>query len=319
MGGYRSGKTTALRELADSLPAPLVICATEAAAAAFGPAATAKTFWRLAAEIVGRHDRPVRVLSSAEQRGRFADDNLAEAVCHYQASFLGREELRTHAHAAGVYDLWETVADAAEDYLAPDEADWASVLVRASLLLRDEAVLAAERGRFSHVLVDDFEAASFATNRLLTQLVGYGGPVVVAGNPANAVWRFVAGSPRYLERFPRRFGALDDVRLDGHWPVTSQGEGEAELVIAPGGDPWLSLPEGPVPVALASSLAWDRVRITVGCAPAASPYDLDLLAGPDVPDDAHRERRRRQEDEARWALALSRGQTVVQPPSTAST
>jgi hypothetical protein len=205
------------------------------------------------------------------------------------------------------------------------------VLVQASLLLRDDAVLAEERARFDGIVVDDFEAASFAANRLLSQLAGFGGPVIVAGNPENAVWRHVAGSPAYLNRFVRRFGAVEDVRLDGrHGVDTAEAEGdgggeaggEAELVVGPGGDPWLALPDGPVPVALASSLWWARATLIGGAAGAEGEapecrYDLDVLGGPDVPSAEQRAARRAREAEVRWALARSRAaQTIVQPPST---
>lgn len=312
VGGYRSGKTTALRELADALAQPLVICATESGAAAFGHGAT--TFWRLAADVLARHRDAVRILSSEEQRARFEDAELADTVCHYQASFLGREELRTHADAAGVFDQWEAMAsraDAYQDDLAQrGEADWAGVLVQASLLLRDEAVLAAERARFSHVLVDDFEAASFAANRLLSQLSGFGGPVVVTGNPENDVWRHVAGSPRYLEQFPRRFGARREVALDAVHGRGAVGGGKAVLVLQPGGDAWLPNPDGPLPVALATSLSWASVTIVESAQPRSSEdhttYDLHVLGGPDVPDAAERAARRRRQDEARRRLAETR-------------
>ena len=299
-----------LRSLAEQFERPLVICATEASAAAFGSGSGATTFWGLAADVLTRHASPVRILSTEEILQRFDDDDLAAAVCHYEASFLGLEELRTHAAAAGAAEQWEAVAQQAERNAVAmrdtGEATWASVLVQASLLLRDESVLEAERSRFDAVLVDDFEAASFATNRLLTQLAGFGGPVVVAGNPDNAVWRHVAGTPAYLSRFPRRFGAVEDVHLEAMHGVGG-GVGHVELLIAPGGDPWLPLPDGPVPVALASSLSWSTVSTVVGGEPAESAYDIEILGGPDVPSDEERAARRGREDEARWALARSRG------------
>lgn len=297
-GGYRSGKTTLLRELAAECERPLVICATAAAADAFGFGAT--TWWGLACSVTGEPP-PVATEAVIERVG---DAHVAEAVCDYQASFLGLEELRTHADAAGVAEQWEDVAQRAED--VPDT--WAGALVRASLLLRNDDALASLRSRFDAVVVDDFESASFATNRLLSQLAGLGGPVVVAGNPDNEVWRHIMGSPSYLARFPRRFGAVEDVRLDARYDAVD--DGEAELVVEPGGDPWLALPDGPVPVALASSLSWSTVRITVEREPAPSPYDLDVLGGPDVPSEQERAERRRREDEARWALAKSRGHGV---------
>lgn len=298
-GGYRSGKTTRLKQLAEALPEPLFISATGDC-----------TFWSVAAEIVARHDRPVRLLSTAEVVDRLGDPCVAEAVCHYQASFLGREELRTHADAAGVYGQWEGLADRADAYLADcerrGEADWAGVLVRASLLLRDPAVLEAERARFSYILVDDFESASFASNRLLTQLAGFGGKVAVAGNPANEVWRHVAGSPRYLERFARRFGAAADESLTGRFDA--DGSGSVVLSLAPGGDAWLPLPDdSPLPVALSCSRSWARVETVPAESAPSSPYDLDVLGGPDVPDPAAKAERRGREDAARLALAQARG------------
>lgn len=290
-GGYRSGKTTLLRSLAAEYERPLVICATVAAAEAFGFGAT--TFWGLACEVLGEPPPPP-----------MEHDPLAVAVCHYQASFLGIEELRTHADAAGVLDQWEHVAQQAEQW----GPTWASVLVEASLKLRDEAVLDAVRSRFDAVLVDDFEAASFATNRLLSQLAGFGGPVAVAGNPDNAVWRHVMGTPSYLARFARRFGAVEDVVLEERYEDV--GDGSVELVVGPGGDPWLPLPSGPVPVALASSLSWSTVRLAPGPAPVPSPYDVEVLGGPDVPSESERAERLLREDEARWALARSRGHGV---------
>jgi hypothetical protein len=292
-------------------------------------------------------------LTTAEQRARVGDPELADTICHYQASFLGLEELRTHADAAGQAERWEAMADAATQYLANldqrHEADWAGLLVRASLLLRNDDVLAAERARFDHIVVDDFESASFATNRLLTQLAGRGGNVTVAGNPDSLVWGHIGGNPSYLLRFGQRFGSVLDIALtESHrFPKDVDGAvadadavADAEVVVSlePGGDPW-SAPAAaassnhcPIPVALTTSLEWRRVAIVE---PAADPadsagastgageqatYDLELLGGPDVPDAEARARRRAAEREARRALARSRArQTIVHPPSTAST
>lgn len=313
VGGYRSGKTTMLRRLADDLPEPLVVCATESAAQAFGhPSAT--TIWGLAAAIVARHDRPLRVISSAERYHRLHGARYGGLISPYLASFLGREELRTHAQAAGEYDLWEAVADAAEEYLADlegrGEADWGGILVRASLLLRDDDVLAAERARFSHVLVDDFESASFAVNRLLAQLAGFGGPIAVAGNPAAGIWRFLGGSPHYLDRFPRRFGAVDDVLLEAQYPPS--GEGRVSLYLVAGGDPWLPNPEPPYEAALAASLTWDVAElIAVPMDDWPPDHPVDLLGGPDrVPTEDEARHRWYAEDGVREAFAASRARRI---------
>jgi hypothetical protein len=331
-GGFGSGKTRVLRQVVDAHEPDraLVLCATTAAAAAFGPGAT--TVWGYATELLARQGRPVRILSSAEQVALCGDHETAETICHYQASFLGREELRTHADALGgdVRSQWEGLADAAESYLdrlsESGSVDWAGALVAACLLLRDDDVAAAERARFDVVVVDDFESASFATNRLLTQLVGHRGPIVVAGNPGNTVWRHIAGSPLYLDRFARRFGAAVDIELPTahrHPSVIDAGRADMTILVEPGGDAWLAPDPAAdtLPVALTTGLEWPTVRLVEGTPPAPhKTYDLHLLSGPDLPDDDERERRRVHEHRAQMALARSRAtQTVIQPPSATGT
>jgi len=347
VGDFASGKTTALREEAARCEAPLVLCATAASAAAFG--SDARTFWDLAVDIISRHREPVRLLTTPEQHAIVAslqgrpEPEVADAVAHYQASFLGVEELRTHADAAGVGGPWEELATFADVYLdhlrEQGLVDWGGALVQASLVLRDDEVAAAERGRFDRVLVDDYEAASFATQRLLAQLTGRGGHVTVAGNPDAGVWAPWGGSVRYLTRFDRHFGAERDEHLDACYrsPVDTPadiGEADAVLVADPHlldavtadlrsmdvpvqpwpADPWVALParsEGAVPmlpVTQATGLAWDTVVVVTGEAHphAEAVLDLDLLGGPDLPDAATRAARAAARHDALVRLGRSR-------------
>jgi hypothetical protein len=344
VGDFGSGKTTLLRDEAARCDAPLVLCATAASAAAFG--FDAMTFWGLAVDIISRHQEPVRLLTTAEQHAVVAEllgrpaPEMADAVAHYQASFLGLEELRTHADAAGVAEPWEGLARLADRYLdqlrEQGLVDWGGALVQASLLLRDEDVAAAERGRFDRVMVDDYEAASFAAQRLLAQLTGPGGHVTVAGNPDAGVWAPWGGSVRYLARFDRRFGAERDVRLDDCHRSAVDGDGaEASAVLVMGmepadvadglraqgvdahpwpPDPWVPPPDAepgrvPVlPVVQAVGLAWDTVALITGAPmPAVEPtLDLELLGGPDLPDAATRAARAAARHDALLRLARSR-------------
>lgn len=136
---------------------------------------------------------------------------VAHALLAYQASFLGLAELRTHAHAAGVGERWEELASFSERYHAAladqDALDVAGVLVAASLLLRDTETLEAVRARFTEFLVDDFEVATFATNRLLSQLVGSGGPVTVTGNPDASIGATNRASAEFLQSLAGALGA----------------------------------------------------------------------------------------------------------------
>lgn len=206
-GGFGSGKSVALRARAERLRGegrrPLLVHHRELVGLAVG--------------ILQRHGRKVELVPPADRRRLVSElvdhdvDEVADAILGFQASFLGDEELRVHADAAGCLDVAEDLISLTARYLQVLEGhrqvDESGALVQASLLLRDPAVLDAERARFDELLVDDFQLASFATNRLVTQLGGAGGPLVVAGHVNAAVSTAPLASPVHLERFERRFGA----------------------------------------------------------------------------------------------------------------
>jgi superfamily I DNA/RNA helicase len=333
-GGFGSGKTTALLARRERLGGrTLLLGRSEAAVAASG----GMTFSQLAADVVARHERPIHVLADHEQQAFVAgmlsaegqeqwptlhehlDDpafagEVATAVARYQASFLGLEELRTHAHAAGVAATWEELAQFTDRYLAALEedevADWGGILVRAAMLLRNPIALAAERDRWDHVLVDDYEAASFATNRLLSQLVGRGGDVVLAGNPAAPVGRTRGGTARWLTSFDRRFETTGDISLGGTFRQPAEEVSPDERIRLEGEAMLLNR----ATVELCAGCEWADVVLderTWASGPPAEPtwFDLHLLGGPDVPDDATRRQRAEAEEAALLALGRSRATT----------
>lgn len=366
LGPALTGKTTALRaRFQQAVGEPgTALCASPAAAAAFDADAT--TFERLAAAIVARHAQPLDVLSPAAAaevvEALLADEGkpewptlagelddpafaaeVATTVCRYQASFLGDEELFTHADAAGELDRWEELARFTVRYLdalaARGAADWAGVLVQASLLLRRHEVAAAERLR-GPVVVDDWQRATFALHRLLSQLTGPGADVVVAGDPSAHVSGRMGASPRYLEDFPRRFSAGYDAELDElrAWPpapeavlADERSEGRAlaaavasseatvvlarddaevdrvqSLLVVEGGD-------GCPVVAIEDALSrhWPSV-VVASCRPAAwsAPppqwFDTELFGGPDMPPAGERAQRGRAEERRAWNVASTR-------------
>jgi superfamily I DNA/RNA helicase len=250
-GGFGTGKTTALAARVDRLAGDagadrvLAITQTHGSAAAFRRRlhhrVPVMTFWDLAGGILQRVGQPAELIGSVARRSLVAEllaaegrrqwptlhrnlvdpgfaEELADTVCSYEASFLGLEELRTHARAAAVPERWEEVAAFTDRYrealAAKGMKDWAGLLVDAALALRDDGVLDLERSRFDHVVVDDFEATSFATNRLLLLLTGPGSNVVVAGNPVGPGAPGFGSSPAFLADFDRRFDAELDTTLE---------------------------------------------------------------------------------------------------------
>jgi superfamily I DNA/RNA helicase len=296
----------------------------------------------VAVEILRRHGRPVSLLIGDEQVAMAAsllDDRLrplsaevAAAMVAFQSSFLGDEELRVHADAAGMLEPAEELIALTARYLAllasRNRVDAGGALVSASLLLRDPAVLEAERARFDELLVDDFQLASFATNRLVSQLAGRGGALTVAGNPEAAVSSAPFSSPQYLLRFDRRFGAALDVTLEGthRSPAVPtlrivEDADEARQVALEATDAAAAMgidAEGTAVVTrelaeAAVGRSWPLVVVpdaTDGRWPSARPFerwfDTALLHGPDVPDDATRDRRWLDLERRRFRVATTR-------------
>ena len=333
VGGFGSGLTTALRARAARLRAegrrPLLLDTPSVVG--------------FATEVLQRHGRRVSLVAGDEQVSIVAgllDDpaprshvaEIAAAVVGFQASFLGDEELRVHADAAGRLSEAEALISLTARYLdvltSRNLVDAGGALVASSLLLRDPEVLASEQSRFDELLLDDFQLASFGTNRLVSQLAGPGGPLTVAGNPEAAVSSAPLSSAQHLARFDRRFGAALDVRLDG--VHRSPGVPTLRIVESPD-DARIAAREAVEQAAgmgidgadtavvtrelaeAATGRSWALVVVpgaTEGRWPASRPadrwFDTELFHGPDVPDDATRDRRWLELERRRFAVACSR-------------
>jgi superfamily I DNA/RNA helicase len=328
-GSLGSGVTTALAERADAASGDvLVLCASVEAAARWPGSQSATTFLDLALELLGR-----RLVSDDERLSLIASltDEVEEVVAtilRYQSSFLGREELLVHAEAAGELDRWDELDRIAQHYLALlDErqaVDEAGALVAASMRLRERD----HHLEHDAVVVDDWQQATFATNRLLTQLAGGpGANVVVGGHPRATVSSVDGASAKHLESFLRRFGGGEDVELD---TANRRRPTDPELVVVDdqaaalrslGDDIVVLVPRrellGLHPSArlIESSvgLEWPVVVIagcTEGVFPGPPPawrlYDPYLLGGPDVPTPEQRIEAAAGEERRRFALACTR-------------
>ena len=262
-GPRHSGKTAALVgravALADAGRPVVAVCATAAAARAFGDAVLrhspmasgivrATTIVGLALDIRDRTGRPARrlvglgthqrrvieLLADEAAKGTLGADwptlhaslsssirqrEVAAAVLDLQRSWLGHDEIVTHATAVGIADRWSELARFTERYTqwldSLGQIDPARLLVDAGLALRAAGAAAAYRRHCPHLLVDDFERADFAVNRLLTMLAsttlaidrsGVDGSVVVSGDPNGARWRRPEGPPPFAH-VARRLGA----------------------------------------------------------------------------------------------------------------
>ena len=100
----------------------------------------------------------------------------------------------------------------------------------ADVLERDAEFAAAQRWRFRHLFVDEFQDASPAQFRLLRAWLGDRSELCVVGDADQAIYGFAGADPTYLVRFtaqfpPERFPDVGVVRLGGNYRSTPAGRG----------------------------------------------------------------------------------------------
>jgi DNA helicase-2/ATP-dependent DNA helicase PcrA len=159
----------------------------------------------------------------------------------------------------------------------------------ADLIERDAEFAAAQRWRFQHLFVDEFQDASPAQFRLLHAWLGDRPDLCVVGDGDQAIYGFAGADPSYLvhfvAHFPReRFPSVAVVQLDHNYRSTPQVVAAANAVLAgPGRRAQVraARPEGPAPdvavydtdeaeargvarsarAARASDIAWSRIAV----------------------------------------------------------
>ncbi|MDQ6928215.1 MAG: PD-(D/E)XK nuclease family protein, partial [Actinomycetota bacterium] len=232
-GTAGTGKTTTLLARYVSLletnspSALLVVCRNRAAANRFrdrvldhlagGFDSLPITTWAgVAFDIAVRHGAPVTLLNRDEQLDEVARllstegerewptlhrflgrrafvEQVAGALTEIQTSLLSVDAARKTSPA------WNELGAFAGRYQASLEAaglvDFGGLAVRATTLLNDPAVRAVEQGRYSHVLIDDYEDVAPVAARLVGQLSELGATVTVAGNPPATIEVEGAGAP----------------------------------------------------------------------------------------------------------------------------
>jgi DNA helicase II / ATP-dependent DNA helicase PcrA len=153
--------------------------------------------------------RPLLVPEALTFIGQAKDYLLAPDDVERYAATAGDARLTDLARAYGLYQAELARQEAAEF------SDFISRAVR--LLEADPFAAARWRGRFDHILVDEFQDTNLAQFRLLQLLAGPGGNLVVVGDDDQAIYRFRGASDRYLVRFHESYPTTATYKVEANF------------------------------------------------------------------------------------------------------
>jgi DNA helicase-2/ATP-dependent DNA helicase PcrA len=115
----------------------------------------------------------------------------------------------------------------------------------------DADFAAAQRFRFRHFYVDEFQDVTPVQLRLLRAWIGEGDDLCVVGDPDQAIYRFAGAEPEFLSRFAAHFPGAAVVRLDRNYRSTPQIVAAARAVLEPMPRAVVaSVPDGPAPTVI---------------------------------------------------------------------
>jgi DNA helicase II / ATP-dependent DNA helicase PcrA len=121
----------------------------------------------------------------------------------------------------------------------------------ADLIQHDSAFAAAQRWRFRHLFVDEFQDVNAAQLRLLEAWLGSNTDVCVVGDPHQSIYAWNGSDPRIMTTLDQRWPQLVTVRLSTNYRSTPEVLAAAAGVLfqgADGGAGRASRPAGKMPV-----------------------------------------------------------------------
>jgi DNA helicase-2/ATP-dependent DNA helicase PcrA len=225
-------------------------------------------------------DRKVRLLLRLlPRRGR--EGALAAAEVASEIEWAKARLVKPNGYEAAVTLAGRTTprppAEVAEIYAAYERekrkrrlVDFDDLIIGcADVLARDAEFAAAQRWRFRHLFVDEFQDASAAQFRLLGAWLGDRSDLCVVGDPDQAIYGFAGADASYLAGFRRvfpaeRFPAVGVVQLGSNYRSSPQVVTAASAVLGPPGRRrprvHAARPDGPPPTFTEYSTADDEAR-----------------------------------------------------------
>lgn len=208
---------------------------------------------RILAPLLGRRDGPgaLRVVDVAAEI-EWAKARLVPPPRYLDAVTASGREVPQAERIAGLYERYEL------EKRRRELVDFDDLLLDcATAIERDREFAAAQRWRFRHLFVDEFQDTNRSQFRLLRAWLGLerddaGAEVdlCVVGDPDQAIYGFAGAEPRYLEAFAEVFPGATTVRLGFNYRSTPQVVATSRAVL-PASRARLPIatprPDGPAP------------------------------------------------------------------------
>jgi len=139
---------------------------------------------------------------------------LEKRVTAWKQALISPEDLSTRDHREdsaflAAFRSYEAALAAAKLW------DYEDLIARPTRLLEaDPALREAYRGRFRHLLVDEYQDLNEAQYRLFRLLASPKAEILVIGDPDQAIYGFRGASPAYFSRFCRDWPEAEVIHLD---------------------------------------------------------------------------------------------------------
>jgi len=162
-----------------------------------------------------------------------------------EVNAAGRRPPVPPATMAALYERYEN------DKRRKGLVDFDDLLLLCAMALHDDAEFAAaQRWRFRHLFVDEFQDVNPVQFRLLQGWLGDRTDLCVVGDPNQAIYSWNGADPTLLTDFARHFPGAETVRLDRNYRSTPQVVALGRTVLPGGGGHEVTAmrPEGAAPV-----------------------------------------------------------------------
>ncbi|MFM7060946.1 MAG: ATP-dependent DNA helicase UvrD2 [Actinomycetes bacterium] len=227
---------------------------------------------RIIGPLLGRRDGDRLRIPDVAAEIEWAKARLIAPPRYLEAVAASAREVAQVERIASIYERYETEKN------RRDLIDFDDLLIRIRLEMeRDPEFAQAQRWRFRHLFVDEFQDTNRSQFRLLETWLGEAAPgtgadLCVVGDPDQAIYGFAGADPRYLDAFEQHFPGASTVRLRFNYRSTPQVVATSRSVL-PASRARLEVstpkPDGPAPTITVYESEREEARAVVAAARSA--------------------------------------------------